>query len=88
MESTVLSILLLIVIYLLFSLNKLEGQVKRLNYTINQIAAKLEIHEPPVNEEIHHLLKEGNETEAIKRVREEMGLSLIEAKKYVDNIKK
>lgn len=73
-----------ICIYLLFSVIRLNGRVKGLNYTVDQISKQMNITDNPLNNELRQLLNEGNDIKAVKRTRETLGLSLIEAKQYVD----
>ncbi|MED1601925.1 hypothetical protein [Alkalihalophilus marmarensis] len=40
----------------------------------------------PVDDEIRELLKKGQRVEAVKLARDELGLSLVEGKKYVDGL--
>ena len=73
-----------ICIYLLFSVIRLNGRVRGLNYTMDQISKQMNVTDNPLNNELRQLLNEGNDIKAIKRTRETLGLSLIEAKQYVD----
>lgn len=80
----------LVVLLGLIILNKIaimEKQIKNQKFILDQISEQLEIPEHPVNDEVRKLLKEQNYVEAVKMVREVLGLSLIEAKQYVDRIK-
>lgn len=88
MEFNFISIVLsFIVLYLLSALTKLEQQVKKLNYTVSQLAAQSTITNDSLNNELRQLLKADKNVTAVKRVRESLGLSLIEAKKYIDTLK-
>ncbi|ASK63884.1 hypothetical protein CFK37_17825 [Virgibacillus phasianinus] len=87
MESTFLSITFLVVIYLLIKVISLEGRIKGMKYTLNQLANQSEISEGPIDDELHKLLREGKDVKAVKRVREAKGLSLVEGKKYIDELK-
>ena len=78
---------LFIVLYLFFTVIKLNGQVKGLKYTLDQVSKKTGIHKNPIDTELKELLNEGNDVKAVKRVRETLGLSLIEAKQYIDALK-
>ncbi|WP_411954802.1 hypothetical protein ACKXGF_03010 [Alkalibacillus sp. S2W] len=81
------TLILFIGVYLLFAVNKLDGRVKNMNYNLEQISKKVDVPEKPINNELRELLDEGNDVEAVKKVRETMGLSLVEAKQYVDALK-
>lgn len=88
MEFNFISIVLsFIVLYLLSALTKLEQQVKKLNYTVSQLAAQSTITNDSLNNELRQLLKADKNVTAVKRVRESLGLSLIEAKQYIDTLK-
>ena len=84
-------LVLAICIYLLSTVIKLNDRVKGLEYTLNQISKQKELPESPINNELHNelrqLLNEGNDVKAVKRVRETLGLSLLEAKQYIDVLK-
>ncbi|GEL66564.1 hypothetical protein [Marinilactibacillus psychrotolerans] len=83
MEFNFISIVLsFIVLYLLSALTKLEQQVKKLNYTVSQLAAQSTITNDSLNNELRQLLKADKNVTAVKRVRESLGLSLIEANIY------
>lgn len=73
-----------ICIYLLFSVIRLNGRNKGLKYTMDQISKQMNVTDNPLNNELRQLLNEGNDIKAVKRTRETLGLSLIEAKQYVD----
>lgn len=77
-------LLLFISLYLLFTVFKLDGRIKGLKYTIDRISKQLNVPENPINKELRELLKQGEDVKAVKIVRETLGLSLIEAKQYVD----
>ena len=76
-----------ICIYLLFSVIRLNGRVKGLKYIMDQISKQMSVTDNPLNNELRQLLNEGNDIKAIKRTRETLGLSLIEAKQYVDTFR-
>ncbi|WP_110113182.1 hypothetical protein [Bacillus sp. CGMCC 1.16541] len=54
---------------------------------VKRIAGNMDIPEHPVDEEVRELLKNDETVRAVKRAREELGLSLIEVKQYVDRLK-
>ncbi|WP_257351353.1 hypothetical protein [Pseudalkalibacillus decolorationis] len=64
----------------------LQDRLKTMRYTLNQIADQVGVPEHPVNEQIRALVKDGKNIEAIKEARKALGLSLIEAKEYVDSL--
>lgn len=79
--------ILFICIYILSTVIKLNGRVKGLKYTLDQISKQIDVPEKPINNELRQLLNEGNDIEAVKRVRETLGLSLVEAKQCIDALK-
>ena len=87
MEFYIIVGLLLICLYLLSTVNKLNSRVKGLEYTLEQMSKQVDIPENPINNELRQMLIEGNDIKAVKRVRETLGLTLLEAKKYIDVLK-
>jgi biotin operon repressor len=88
MEINIVIVLLaLICIYLLSTVIGLNSRVKGLEYRLEQMSKQMDIPEMPINNEVRHLIKEGNDVKAVKKVRETLGYSLIEAKQYVDALK-
>ena len=88
MEFNFVEVLILFIgVYLIFAVIKLDGRVKGLKYTLDQISKQIDVPEKPINNELRQLLNEGNDVKAVKRVRETLGLSLVEAKQYVDELK-
>ena len=87
MEYTLISISFLIVIYLLTRVDKLEGRIKGLQYTIDQLAKQSGISENPINDDLRNLIRVGKDVKAIKKARETLGLSLVEGKEYIDKLK-
>ncbi|KQL39363.1 hypothetical protein AN960_10435 [Bacillus sp. FJAT-25509] len=91
MEYTFLGLLLIIVFVLITTvidkLNKLENRMKNIKITLDQIATVIEVPEHPINNELRKLINEGKEIQAIREVRTVLGLSLLEAKQYVDALK-
>lgn len=77
-----------VVVILLFMMIKLDGRIKGMKYTLDQIANKIQIPEKPINDELRKLIEAGNDTKAIKLARETLGFSLVEAKQYVDGLKR
>ncbi|OZT76858.1 hypothetical protein CFN03_09975 [Salinicoccus roseus] len=84
---SVVAILLFTVFILMSKIDRLEGRIRNTQQILEQIAAQYDMPENPVNDELRHLINEGKETQAIKRAREALGLSLIEGKQYVDSLK-
>lgn len=67
-------------------LNSLETRVKSLKVTLDQVANQVDVPEQPINDKLRKLLKEGKEVKAVKEARKVLGLSLLEAKQYVDKL--
>ncbi|MDG5790166.1 hypothetical protein QA612_22255 [Evansella sp. AB-P1] len=87
MEYTLIILTFLIVIYLSVKVLTLEGRIKNINYTLNQLAKQSGTLENQINEELRQLIIEGKDVKAVKKARETLGLSLIEGKKYIDELK-
>ena len=87
MEYILIIISLLIIINLWAKVSKLEGRIKGMQYTINQLTQQSGLPENPINDELRKLIKEGEDVKAIKKARETLGLSLIEGKEYIDKLK-
>ena len=79
--------LMALVVYLLFKISKLEHRIQAMTYTINQLTDKVKLPEPPVNKELRKLIKEGKEVEAVREARQAFGLSLVEGKQYIEDLK-
>lgn len=67
-------------------LKAMEKKLADMQKTIAAIHKGEPLKEPPVNEGLRQLLQDGKDVEAIKMAREHLGLSLLEAKKYVDSL--
>jgi ribosomal protein L7/L12 len=64
---------------------KLEGRIKRMQFTLDQITQQSGLPENPINDELRKLIKEGEDVKAIKKARETLGLSLLEGKNILIN---
>lgn len=87
MEYTFMGAIVILGLIVLNKMAIIERQIKSQKFILDQILKQLEVNEHPINDEVRKLLKEQNDVKAIKMVREVLGLSLIEAKQYVDRIK-
>lgn len=88
MELDVIGILTLaLVLYLLSTVIRLDGQIKSMKHTLDQISKSVDIPESPIDPEIKRLINENNDIKAIKRARELFGFTLLEGKQYIDNLK-
>ncbi|MCP3026965.1 hypothetical protein [Halobacillus sp. A5] len=54
--------------------------------TLRQAAEQINLPVPSIDEELKQLIREGKDVQAIKRARKEYGLTLVEAKEYVDRL--
>lgn len=82
---------LVIIIFMLITtvsskLNSLETRVKNLKFTLDQVANQVDVPEHPINDKLRKLLKEGKGVKAVKEARQVLGLSLLEAKQYIDKL--
>lgn len=68
-------------------LEKLEGRMKRIQYTLDQLTKQYGLLENPINNELRELIKDREDVKAIKKARETLGLSLLEGKNYIDKLK-
>ncbi|WP_044640166.1 hypothetical protein [Risungbinella massiliensis] len=88
MSPYILIPIILMVIFVIFcfiKVNEAKKQVKRLKISLEH-ANQGDGSEHPINSELRILLKEGKKIKAIKRAREALGLSLAEAKAYVESL--
>ncbi len=88
MEYILIFISFVIIISLTTKVGKLEGRIKGMQYTINQLTQQSGLPEYPINDELRKLIKEGEDIKAIKKVRETLGLTLLEGKEYIDKLKR
>ncbi|KIL45829.1 hypothetical protein [Jeotgalibacillus soli] len=87
MENTFIDIVLIvIVIYLLFKVTRLEEHIKYMKNKLVNISSEAEVPEA-INNELRKLLKEGKDVKAVKEARVALGLSLLEAKQHIDALK-
>ncbi|WP_166242704.1 hypothetical protein [Paenibacillus turpanensis] len=86
MEYTLTSVTFVAVIYLLLTVIRLESRIKRMSYKLEQVAQKVGVPEAPIDDDLRTLVREGKRIEAVKKAREVLGLSLTEAKQYVDSL--
>lgn len=64
----------------------LESRLKHTERQLDRIAEKVGVSEHPANERLRQLKEDGKNVEAVKEAREQFGYSLVEAKKYVDEL--
>lgn len=90
MEYTLLSVSLVMVfitLTLYLKVNDLEKRIKTMKRTLDQLAKQSDMPENPINNELRKLIKAGEDIKAIKKARENLGLSLLEGKEYIDELK-
>lgn len=80
---------ILVGVYLMYmgmaqQIKAMEKRIKTMEATIRQFSADGEVTEPAVNDELRKLVAQGKSVQAVKQAREEFGLSLLDAKRYVD----
>ncbi|MEC2074155.1 hypothetical protein [Alkalihalophilus marmarensis] len=80
-------IILFILSFILLSISTTDRRLKKIEYKLDRISEQVGVTGLPVDDEIRELLKKGQTVEAVKLARDELGLSLIEAKKYVDGLR-
>lgn len=80
------AVIILSIFYVSGQLNNIHTRLKRTEDKLNQIAKHMELPEHDINEELRQLVKDGDKIKAIKKAREILGLSLLEAKNYVDSL--
>ncbi|PEJ53291.1 hypothetical protein CN692_21325 [Bacillus sp. AFS002410] len=80
---------LLFIIFMLSITNRLNALEKRLKYIstkLDLVAAQVKVPEHPINDELRKLKQDGEIIKAVREARNVFGLSLLEAKQYVDNL--
>ena len=88
MEFSILEIALLVIgLYLMFTVMTLNEKLKNIQMTVNQMAKSLDLPEHPINDELRTLIAKHEDIQAIKLARETLGLSLLEGKQYIDKLK-
>lgn len=65
----------------------MEKQMAAMRKTIDALRKGEPVEDPKVDSELRGLLAQGKDIEAIKMAREYFGLSLLDAKNYVDSLK-
>ncbi|WP_017549010.1 hypothetical protein [Salinicoccus carnicancri] len=66
---------------------RLEQRMKSMQQTLDHLTDQTEIPENPINDELRKLIEEGDDIKAVKKARETLGLSLLEGKEYIDELK-
>lgn len=87
MNSWLITVLIIFgIFYISESINRVTKRLKRTEDKLEQIAKQMGVPEHVINEELRQLVKDGEKIKAIKKAREVLGLSLLEAKNYIDSL--
>lgn len=88
MEINLINLLFLIaVLCILVTVLKINRRVKGIKYTLDQLSKHNDVPENQINDELRQLIVMGEKIKAEKIARKTLGLSLLEGKQYVDNLK-
>ena len=87
MESFLVGIFIVAVVYLITKISSLQEDLKNIKYKLNRIESQMDLPENPIDKDLRALLSEGKDIQAVKLARETLGLSLLEGKQYVDALK-
>ena len=88
MEIWIIALLLMIIGILVASPGSSEFKINHMDKKLNRIMEHLGIEEINIDKELKELIVDDGRIPAIKRLREETGMGLKEAKEYVDNLEK
>lgn len=86
MEIWIIALLLMILGILVASPSSSEFKMNHMDKKLNRIMEHLGIEEINIDEELNELIADDKRILAIKRLREETGMGLKEAKEYVDDL--
>ncbi|WP_186576571.1 hypothetical protein [Aquibacillus kalidii] len=89
MEYIIISISVVLMFSFFSLIGKLSGfedRLQHVEHTFDQIGKERKLLDDPINDELRLLLLEGKDVAAVKKVREAFGFSIMEAKKYIDNL--
>lgn len=88
MEICIIALLLMILGILVTSPSSSEFKISYMDKKLNRIMEHLGIEEINIDKELKELILDDKKIPAIKRLREETGMGIKEAKEYVDNLEK
>lgn len=88
MEICIIALLLMILGILVTSPSSSEFKISYMDKKLNRIMEHLGIEEINIDKELKELILNDKKILAIKRLREETGMGIKEAKEYVDNLEK
>lgn len=94
MNTFIAGVLFVGIIFLFFKItnlqediNSMKFKIKNMKSTLDKLGDQVDLPEDPINEKLRVLIKEGRDIQAVKVARENLGLSLLEGKQYVDALK-
>lgn len=88
MEIWIIALLLMILGILVASPGSSEFKINHMDKKLDRIMEHLGMEEINIDKELKELIADDKRIPAIKRLREETGMGLKEAKEYVDNLEK
>lgn len=88
MEICIIALLLIVIGILVNSPSSSEFKISYMDKKLNRIMEHLGIEEINIDKELKELILDDKKIPAIKRLREETGMGIKEAKEYVDNLEK
>lgn len=83
---TISLITLLISLSVYNKASAIEARIKAMQISHDHISKEDGLPSHPVHDEVMQLIREGKKVSAIKKAREVHGMSLVEAKQYVDTL--
>lgn len=86
METVIIGLLILIIAILVSPPDSSDFKINHMDKKLDRIMEHLGMEKMNIDEELRELLAEGKRIPAIKRLREETGMGLKEAKEYVDDL--
>lgn len=87
MEWSMIFFILSMVSILIFRAIHLENKVKSLENRLGRIEREVDLPEHPVYKDIRENIRLGKEAQAVKLARQTFGISLIEGKQLVDELR-
>ncbi|CEG22421.1 hypothetical protein BN1080_01349 [Planococcus massiliensis] len=91
MNILIVGVVLAAMLLLYASVNErfktMEKQMAAMRKTIDALRKGGPVEDPKVDAELRELLAQGKDVQAVKLAREYLGLSLLDAKNYVDSLK-
>ena len=87
MEWSIIFFILSMVSIIVFRAIHLENKVKALENRLARIEREVDLPEHPVYQELRENIRMGKEVQAVKLARQTFGLSLIEGKQLVDELR-